>query len=61
MDIPRTIDSIIQQRKQRLPEIDAAIQRLKKAHDAVELFKDFKSQLRTLREKYPTTRSRSNR
>ena len=45
MDIPRTIDSIIQQRKQRLPEIDAAIQRLKKAHAAVELFKDFKSQL----------------
>lgn len=45
MDIPQKIDTIIQRRKQQLPEIEAAIQRIQEAKSVVERFDAFRSQL----------------
>lgn len=45
MDIPQKIDAIIQRRKQRLPEIEAAVQRLEQAQTLIDQFDSFRTQL----------------
>lgn len=45
MDIPQRIETIIQRRKQQLPEIEAAIQRIKQAREVVDGLDAFKDQL----------------
>lgn len=45
MNIPQKIETIIQRRRQQLPEIKTAIQRIQEAHAVVERFDAFKDQL----------------
>lgn len=45
MNIPQRIDAIIQRRKQWLPEIEAAVQRLELAQTLIDRFDSFRTQL----------------